>query len=175
MTEKIPHLALFSEEAIDAAAEAVERLHDLGVDDSDISVISGVPYSEKILGRPMAFTRIALIGLAGALGGFVAALALSFGTPYLYPIQVGGQPLYPIPTSIVVTFELSMLGLMLATFLGVFVETISPSSGLRGYHPKVSDGNIGVLYAVPRDVEQAANDALTALGAEITHRPEEKL
>jgi hypothetical protein len=161
------HLALFKEDEIDHAAEAVTRLREFGIADRSISVISGVPYSEKILGRPMTWTRVPLIAMSGAVLGFIAALALAFGTPYLYPLSVGNQPIYPIPTTIVVVFELTMLGLLISTFLGVFIETISPTFGPKGYHPKISDGHIGILFSCPRRADDHILKALSELGAEL--------
>lgn len=169
------HLALFKEEEIDSVAEALDRLRELGIAERDMSVISGVPFSDKILGRPMAWTRVGQIGLAGAALGFLIALALNFGTPYLYPIRVGGQPIFPIPTSIVVTFELTMLGLMLAIFLGVFLEMISPTYGPRGYDARISHGSIGVLFKCPVELERRMHEMMDALGADVIHRPEEEI
>jgi hypothetical protein len=71
-----------------------------------------------------------------------------------------------------VIFELTMLGLLISTFLGVFVETISPSYGPKGYHPKISDGNIGVLYTCPEELDGTIHAALFALGAEFV-QPED--
>jgi hypothetical protein len=85
MTRTVVHMALFKEEQLDEAAEAVQALRDLGVKDKDISVISGTPFSEKMLGRPMSWTRVPLIGGVGAVAGFLVAIFLNFGTPYLYP------------------------------------------------------------------------------------------
>jgi hypothetical protein len=172
MPDSTVHMALFKEGQIDHAAEAVAQLHAQGISHDDISVISGVPYSEKILGRPMSWSRVPRIALAGAGVGFVAAALLTFGTPALYPLVVGNQPVFPIPTSIVVIFELTMLGLLISTFLGVFVETISPSYGPKGYHPKISDGNIGVLYTCPEELDGNIHAALFALGAEFV-QPED--
>jgi len=168
------YLALFKEDQINQASEAVTGLRRLGIRDKEISIISGIPYSEKILGRPMSWTRVPLIAILGAGGGLVTALTLTFGTVYLYPLRVGGQPFYAIPTSIVVIFELTMLGLMLSTFLGVFIETISPSFGPKGYHPKISDGQIAILFECPQKLEQNAHKILSELGAEIVHQPEVK-
>jgi hypothetical protein len=53
-----------------------------------------------------------------------------------YPLTVGGMPLIPIPTTIVVIFELTMLGMLLATFFGVFIEMISPSQRSRAITQK---------------------------------------
>ena len=166
------HLALFKEDKIGQVADALGRLRELGIDDKDISVISGVPFSDKILGRPMIWTRVPQIGLVGAALGFGIAMFLNFGTPALYTLHVGGQSAFPIPTSIVVTFELTMLGLLLSTFVGVFVEMISPSYGPKGYHPKVSDGHIGILFTCPSELDRKMHVALTELGAELVHNSE---
>jgi len=172
MAEDNVHLALFREEHFEQATEAIACLHEMGIGDQDISVISGVPYSDKMLGRPMSWTRVPQIGLAGAGVGLLVALALAIGTPLLYPIRVGGMPFVAIPTSIVVAFELTMLGLLISTFLGVFVETISPSYGPQGYHPKVTDGYIGVVFTCPPEMDQSVHSALDKLGARLVHRSE---
>jgi len=174
MAEDLVHIALFKEDQVDHAAEAVETLRGLGIRDKDISVISGIPFSEKILGRPMAWTRVPWIALAGAFVGFTGTIALILFAAYQYPLQVGGMPIVPIPTTIVVLFELTMLGLLISTFLGVFTETISPSFGPKGYHPKISDGYIGILFACPPKLDEGTHTALKELGAELLHRSEVK-
>ena len=68
-----------------------------------------------------------------------------------------------------------MLGLLISTFLGVFIETISPSYGPSGYHPKISDGQIGILFACPPDLDEQMHAALAGLGAQMVHRSEVKL
>jgi hypothetical protein len=168
------HLALFREDQINEAAEAIERLRSLGIGDEDISVISGIPLSDRILGRPMTWTRVPIIAGVGAITGFIVAFLLVFGTQYFYPIRVGIMPNTPIPTSIVVMFELTMLGLLLATFLGVFVEMISPSYGPAGYDPRITDGHIGILFSSPNDLDQEVHSRLGELGAEMVHRAEVK-
>ena len=107
------HMMLFPEDRQDEAAEALSRLRESGYSHDDISVISGVPLSDRVLGRPLAWTRIGQFGIVGAILGFIIAAILTFGTPALYGLRVGGQPLFAIPTSIVVLFELTMLGLLI--------------------------------------------------------------
>jgi len=43
MPEDPVHIALFEEDRIDNAAEALDRLRALGIRDKDMSVLSGVP------------------------------------------------------------------------------------------------------------------------------------
>jgi hypothetical protein len=172
MAEDSVHIALFNEDKVGLVAEALGRLRSLGISDQNISVISGVPYSDKILGRPMSWTRIPQIGMAGAALGFIIAMFLNWGTPALYSLRVGGQSLFPIPTSIVVAFELTMLGLLISTFVGVIVEMLSPSYGPKGYHPQVSDGKLAILFTCPEEMDQRMHTALSELGAELVHQSE---
>jgi len=174
MPKPIVHLALFSEEALEDVSEALDALRGMGIADRDITVISGVPFSDKMLGRPMSWTRVPLIAGVGAIVGFLVAAFLNFGTPLLYPIRVGGMPYQSIPTSIVLQFELTMLGMLISTFIGVFVETISPSHGPRGYDARVTDGQIGVLFEAEQDLDPKLHETLTHLGAEIVHGAEDK-
>jgi hypothetical protein len=174
MPKPIIHLALFNEEALEEVAHALDALRSMGISDRDISVISGVPFSEKMLGRPMSWTRVPLIAGVGAVVGFLTAAFLNFGTPLLYPIRVGDMSYQTIPTSIVLQFELTMLGMLISTFIGVFVETISPSFGPGGYDARVTDGQIGVLFQAAPDLDPQLHESLTGLGAEIVHGAEDK-
>jgi len=172
--EKNVRMILFKEDQIELATEAIETLHHQGISEKEISIISGVPFSEKILGRPAAWTNVPIIGIGGALVGLVVASLFNFLTPHLYKMTVGGMPLTPIPTSIVVTFELTMLGLLISTLLGVIIEMISPSSGPKGYHPKISDGYIGILFTCPITTDEKTCLELQNLGGLIVDPAEVK-
>ena len=167
MTQENIHLAIFKEENLDEASDAIERLREMGIPDHDMTILSGIPYSDRILGRPISWTHIVKIAIAGAVTGFLLAVFLTFGTVLWYPQRVGGQPIYAIPTSFVVIFEITMLGMLVSTFIGVFVEAISPSFGPKGYHPRISDGNIGILFTCAQDKAQEVDAALTKAGAEL--------
>jgi hypothetical protein len=109
MTEKNMLLALFQE--IDPAAHAVDKLRALGIDNEHVNVISGTPITEAMLGRPHQWTNVPRLAMGGAIGGLLVGIFLAFGTPVLYPVYVGGQPLFPVPPSIVVMFERPCLAL----------------------------------------------------------------
>jgi hypothetical protein len=157
-------LALF--EDIDPAAEAIERLRAMGIGDDQMNIISGIPVTEPMLGRPHQWSNVPRLALGGALAGLVIGLALSIGTPMLYAIDVGGQPLIPIPPGIIVVFEMTMLGMLVSTFLGVFLDSYFPSYQPKEYVPEISDGNIAVLFSCPETEVDAYTDALTRLGAQ---------
>jgi hypothetical protein len=172
MSEGPAHLAIFND--IDTAVEALDKLRELGIQDEDMTILSGVPYQERILGRPINWTRVPQIAIGGFLVGLVISLLLNWGTPFQYPIQVGGQPIYPIPTTLVLTFEISMLGLMVSTFLGVIWESYFPSFGPKEYRPEISDGRIGVVFNCPPDIHIEMHATMAGLGAEWVHRTEAK-
>lgn len=157
-------LALF--EDIDPAANAIERLHELGLSEDRIEVISGVPINPAMLGRPHPWTNVSRLALGGAVAGFLFGLFLNFGTPSLYSVRVGGQALYPVPPGLILTFEMTMLFALLATFLGVFLESYFPNYRRMDYVPEISDGKIGVFFRVPSDDQQKFTDALAEMGAE---------
>jgi len=124
MSEKT-FLALFSH--VNPAAEAIAQLREMGMKDEQMQVISGIPFTAPILGRPHPRTNVPRMAMGGALVGLLLAMFFAIGTPNLYPVYVGGQPLIPVPPSVIATFELTMLGMLLATFLGVFLDSRFPS------------------------------------------------
>jgi hypothetical protein len=169
------HIALFKDDQLDQVTDALERIQKIGVPEWEISIISGVPIHERALGRPISWTRVPIIGMAGAVVGFLVASLLNFGTPLIYPLRVGGQPFFPIPTSIVVTFELTMLGLLISTFLGVFIETISPTYGPKGYHPEITNGSIGLVFNADEKLDALVHTAIKATGGTLVHQSEVRI
>lgn len=157
-------LALF--EDIDPAAGAIEQLHDMGVTDEEITVISGVPILERMLGRPPQTTNVGRLALGGAVLGFLIGAFLNFGTPALYTVYVGGQSVYPIPPGLIILFEMTMLFALLSTFLGVFLDSYFPNYRPLHYVPEISDGKIGVFFTVPAGDQDRFTDAMNKLGAE---------
>jgi hypothetical protein len=170
MSEETVHLALFEE--IDQASNALDALRDLGIQDEDMSIISGVPYSDRMLGRPMSWSMVPKLAVAGFLLGFVLGILMNIVAPLQYPIYVGGMPLVSIPTSLVLTFETSMLGLLGFTFLGVIWESAFPSFGPKEYHSTVSDGQIALVFNCPPELHSQVHNRLAALGANWVHRTE---
>ncbi len=164
MAESRTLLAIF--EDIEPAANGIDKLHELGIKDWDMNVISGIPVRPAILERPSAITRVSTIGFTGAILGFSFGVFLIWGTPFLFPLVVGGQPVYPFPQLFIIVFEMTMLGLMGFSFLGMFVDSGFPSYTPKEYVPEISAGKIGVLFSVPVDEEGKFVDALKKAGAE---------
>ncbi len=170
MTDKNLLLAIF--EDIDPAAHAVDALRGLGIHDEQVTVISGTPITEAMLGRKHQWSNVTRFSLGGAIIGFASGCFLAFATPNMYPIIVGGQPLVPVPPSIVVLFEMTMLVMLISTFLGVFLDSRYPSYTPKEYVPEISDGRIALLLDCPGDMEATITKAMTEAGAESVKRAE---
>jgi Alternative complex III, ActD subunit len=164
MAESTTLLAVFDE--IEPASQAIEKLHELGVQDGDMNVISGVPIPGRVLGRPSARTNVSRIAMMGAVLGMAFGIFLIYGTPSLYPLLVGGQPVYPVPMGWIVTFEMTMLGLMGFAFIGLFVDSGFPAYTPMAYLPEISDGKIAVLFSCPSQDQEKFVDTLKSVGAE---------
>jgi ActD protein len=164
MAEATTLLAMF--EDFEPASRGVEKLQELGVSDDDMNVISGVPVKNTILGRPPAITYVSRIGLFGSILGMFLGIFFIYGIPYLYPLLVGGQPIFPVPQGFIITFEMTMLGLMGFSFLGMFIDSGFPSYTPKEYTPEVSDGKIAVLFSCPTSEQEKFIDALKEAGAE---------
>lgn len=165
-SEIVDLLAVFPD--LEPAANAIEQLRALGVHDDCMNVISGVPVTEAMLGRPSQWTNVPRIALGGAILGFGGGFFLTYVAPFLYPypIQVSSQAFVPGPPTVVVLFELTMLGMLLSTFLGVFLDSFFPNYRPMKYVPEVSDGKIAILIECPHVDEKKVTDALKKLGAE---------
>jgi hypothetical protein len=163
MSETLSLLALF--EDIDPAANAIDRLHEMGIENEKMEIISGIPIGHQILGRPKIETYIPRLALGGAFVGMIVALFLIFGIPKLFPLHVGGQPLLPFPPFYIVGFEMIMLGLMGTAFLGLFLAGRFPSYEKKEYVPEISDGKIAIVFNCPTPAEQTFVNAMQALGA----------
>ncbi len=164
MAETTTLLAMFND--IEPASEGIDKLQQLGVTDDDMNIISGIPVKNTILGRPGAITYVSRIGMLGAIMGVFLGVFLIYGIPYLYPLLVGGQPIFPVPQGLIITFEMTMLGLMGFSFIGMFIDSGFPSYTPKQYTPEISDGKVAVLFSCPTGEQEKFIDALKEAGAE---------
>ncbi len=164
MAERLTLLAIFTN--VDPAVNALDKLHEMGIDDKQIDVISGIPLSHEVLGRPKITTFIPKLALGGAIVGWIIAMFLMFGVPYLFTLHVGGQPVYPIPPFYIVAFEMTMLGLMGTAFIGLFLAGRFPTYEPKIYIPEVSDGKIALVFPCEQSDKDRVEDAMKDLGAD---------
>ena len=160
MSETVRLIALLSEAT--QTSEAIDDLHALGIPDSKIVVMSGVPYPERALGRHTEWLTLPWIVLVGAIGGFVFGLFLAVITPHLYRLDVGGHPPAAFAPAAIVVFVFTMMATIVSTFLGVLWEMDFPRFGRAPYHNLVTDGNLAVLLEIPADLQAQARAILEA-------------
>mgnify|MGYP000868976921 CR=1 FL=1 len=80
---------------IDPTVEALDRLRELGIPEENISVLSHIPLSERVLGRPHRTTWLPTIALVSAALGLLIGLFFVAITPNLYVIRVAASPSCP--------------------------------------------------------------------------------
>jgi mono/diheme cytochrome c family protein len=154
---------LFQE--VTAAAEAITHLRELGVSDRKITVMSGVPYTAKMLGQAKERHPLLRVTLVGTILGFLTALFLTAGIYLLYQLNQGGQPLIPIPPTLIIVFEVTMLGTMGLTFLGLFLVNRFPVLKPTAYDPLITEGAIGVATELEEALFDRAESVFQAAGA----------
>lgn len=169
MTEENTMMGSFQD--LDSAADTLDALRGLGIADSDITLLSSLPYSHKALGRPEIKTWLPFISMGSALAGLLVGAFFTIVTPHLYVIRVGGQAIVPGPTTAVLLFEFTMLFLVLGTFLGVVALNSLPQPGPAYDGPALSDDRLGIVLRFPGSQMDAVREILLGHGAENVHEP----
>jgi hypothetical protein len=141
----------------DSAQCAVDELRRTGVDDASITVITSQPFEEYEFSRRDKRTWLFWIAAGGGVLGLGAGLILAYVTETLWPIVTGGMPIFAWWPNIIVLFELTMLGAIIATVLSLLITTELPTKKAKLYDPAVSQGKILVA------VEEPPDDALPKL------------
>lgn len=150
-----------------AAQQAVNRLRAAGVADRDITIQSAQPMEDFEFGHIDSKTWMWWIACGGGLLGMATAFGLAWLTETSWPIDVGGLPTFAWWPNLIIIFELTMLGAILATVITLIV-TARLGRGAAIYDPAVSDGKI--LVGVEGDSESRLRElqaALTAVPGEI--------
>jgi hypothetical protein len=133
-----------------AAQQAVNRLRTAGIADRDITVLSAQPLEEYEFGNMDKGTWLWWFACLGGLIGMSAGYGLSWLTEMSWPIDVGGLPIFAWWPNLIIMFELTMLGAILATVLTLVVSALLLSRRTL-YDPEVTDGMILVGVEDPRD------------------------
>jgi hypothetical protein len=161
-------------EEIDPVHTVLDKLRSLGISDGDITVLSSLPFSGDILGRPHVKTRLPIISLVGAVVGLGAGIFFTVITPYLYIIRVGGQPIVPVPPTALLLYEFIMLLLIVSTFGGFLVLNGFPSRGAKYYDPQLNDGRISLVIEAPAEKREDVVAVLGEYGAQVAEEPERR-
>jgi hypothetical protein len=150
----------------DRAQRAVNALRTAGVADADITVISAEPMEHYEFGEMHKSTTMWTIASFGGLLGMLFAVWLTRFTELDWPLNTGNMPIVSWWPNLIVIFELTMGGAIVAT-----VATVAVTCGLFRRRPAlydaaVSDGSILVGVESPRDAA-AVESALSVDGARV--------
>jgi len=172
MTDSMVLMGTFQE--VERAADTLDKLREVGLAEDDITILSSVPYSPDMLGRPHKTTKLPFISLVSAIVGLLVGIFYAGVTPNLNVIQVGGQPAVPgLPTAVLL-YAFTMVFLIIGTFLGLLWLSGFPSLDPQYYDPKLADGRIGLILQCKPEQKEAARAVLEAQEAENIHEPERR-
>jgi hypothetical protein len=152
----------------DAAQRAVNALRAAGVSDEAIAVATADPMEHYEFGEMNRQTHMWYIASAGGFAGLAFGTWLTRMTEVAWPLPTGNMPIVAWWPNMIVMFELTMLGAILAT-----VATLLVAGGLVRRVPVLYDrrvtteGKILVGVDSPGDLS-AVERALSAAGGEIT-------
>ncbi len=157
-------LALFRDPEKVAAATAALRQD--GITSKDYDVLTGSPYPEGAFGEEHPKHRLFYFPLGGAIVGFSIALFVTAATQLAYPMVTGGKPVLAIPPMLIITYEGTMLGAILATVVGIIFESRLPRLKMGLYDERITEGYIGLMVAAPTDRAGAVEQLLRRVGAD---------
>ncbi|MCC7032017.1 MAG: DUF3341 domain-containing protein [Acidobacteria bacterium] len=126
----------------DAAQRAVNALRTEGVAERDIVVMSSEPFEEYEFSHRDKATWLHWIAGAGGLAGLIVGYLLTATTQQLWPLVTSGMPIVSTWPNIIIVFELTMLGAILATVVALLITASLPGRLSRLYDPAVTEGYI---------------------------------
>ena len=145
-----------------SAQQAVNRVRAAGFADRQITVLSAQPMEDYEFGQRDKATWMWWIACGGGLVGMATAFGLAWLTETSWPMNVGALPTFAWWPNLIIIFELTMLGGILATVTTLVITAgLGRSSTL--YDAEVSDGKI--LVGVENPPDNAVRELETALGA----------
>jgi hypothetical protein len=99
----------------EAVAGAIHSLRAAGVSTADLDLFSEEPieFPRGVLDRP---SHMSLVSVLGAIVMGTAATFFVWWSQYNYAVITGGMPVYSFWGTGVITYEMTMLGAVLATF-----------------------------------------------------------
>ena len=161
-------LALFSD--AQAAAQGAEALEQAGFTPGDYDILSGAPYPEGSFGDRPVRHGLYVFPFIGAGVGFAVGLLFTVGTQLGFPLVTGGKPILSLPPMFIIIYELTLLGAVLFTVLGVLVESRLPRLSAGLYDERITEGYIGLLVTCAEERRPQAERALVEAGAEDIRR-----
>ena len=152
-----------------AAQRAVDGLRSAGVADDDITIISGAPMEDFEFSHIGGKGYMWYVACLGGLIGFAVSTGLAYVTETDWPLPTGGMPIVSWWPNLIIMFELTMLGAIIATVVTLIVTAKLGRRRPVFYDPAVSDGKILV------GVENAGEGSLQKIERALRIGPDTQL
>lgn len=151
----------------EAAQRAVNGLRQAGLGDDQITVITGAPMEDfefSHIGRrnPQWYAAS-----AGGLVGLAFATWLTWFTEVNWPINVGNMPIVAWWPNLIIMFELTMLGAIVANVAALVVGAGLLRRRPALYDPEVSNGKILVGVENPTAANVPGVERALKVGPEV--------
>lgn len=144
---------------------AIRRLLQEGILPESMEVMTSQPiHGEPFLPEKKP-TKLRTWALSGAALGLLGGFALATVTALNYPLIKGGMPIVSPWTVGLIAYETTMLGAVLATLVGLLVETGLPNFKNLPYDPSVVDGGVVLAVACGDNSRASVENAVNAAGA----------
>jgi hypothetical protein len=156
----------------DAVASAIRSLRASGLSTDDLDVFSEEPVElpRRVLDRPSKISRVSVAG-AVAFGGL--ATAFIYWAQHNYRLVTGGMPVFSFWATGVITYEMTMLGAVVATFGWFLWESGLARRRRPGPIPQVDPGAIWLRVHCAAEHGGHVLDAMRMAGALDVERKEE--
>ena len=157
-------------DGVERAAKAAEGLRELALPPGSVTTISSVPLPDGAVVADETPVRFPRIVIAAWFVGAAAGLALALATYLLYPLVTGGKAILSVPPTLIITYEVAMLGALMGTLLGGGFEMRLLRYPPKVVHdPRIHDGKIALCARVDGEgpAFRAANAMKAAGGVDV--------
>jgi hypothetical protein len=148
----------------EAAQRAVDGLRAAGIAEREITVMSSEPIEEYPFSQRDKATWLPWIAGVGGFFGLLVGTWLPSMAERSWPLATGNMPIVAWWPNLIVMFEMTMLGAILATVITLLVTAKIPSRTPKLYDPEVADGKILVGVENPADASVAALERALVTG-----------
>jgi hypothetical protein len=150
-----------------SAEQAMESLRAAGIAPAKIVVMASEPFEEYSFAQGERATAMPWLAVLGGVIGGASGYLLAWYTQVAYPLDTGGMPIVaPWPTGIV-TYEVTMMGAIIATVLALLIGSRLPNWKTKLYDPEISRGKVLIGVLDPSDGSRSdLEDRLRRSGAE---------
>ncbi|HEY5766077.1 MAG TPA: quinol:electron acceptor oxidoreductase subunit ActD [Candidatus Deferrimicrobiaceae bacterium] len=142
-------------DSVAGAAKGAGSLRAIPLPEGSLTTISSVSLPDGAVCRDPRPIRFPRVSIAGWFVGAAAGLALALATYLLYPLITGGKAIISVPPTLIVTYEVAMLGALLGTLIAGIREMGLARFKTRKVHdPRIHEGKIALCALVENEEQE---------------------